>query len=107
MTELSRYIPTENSGGTVGAFDHERHRRRRVPFYLSQDLIDRLAHLLWQHQTVTDIIGRTPEPSIEAACFLTELRKQCCLRSGAADPFEDLPLYPSFPNATPRALEGR
>lgn len=71
--------------------------RQRVPLYLTQTQIDALALLLYRSQTITNIVatGRH-ERSEEAACFLTELRQQCCVRSGADDPFPYLPLCPSF-----------
>lgn len=71
--------------------------QRRVPLYLDQAQIDALALLLYKHQTISNVVtSRRDAVSEEAACFLTEIRKQCCCRSGAADPFPDMPLSPCF-----------
>lgn len=69
---------------------------RRVPLYLSQDQVDQLALLLLKHQTVTNVVSGDGTVSEAAACFLTEIRLQCCARSGAADPFPDMPMVPCF-----------
>ena len=69
---------------------------RRVPLYLTQDQVDQPALLLYKHQTVTNVVSGDGRVSEAAACFLTEIRLQCCARSGADDPFPDMPLVPCF-----------
>ena len=73
---------------------------KRVPFYLSQKQLHDLAQLLYTGQHITNVvhglvpIGDQHAPDLHFQ-LLSDLRKQCCLRSGATDPFPELPLAPS------------
>lgn len=66
---------------------------RKYPLYLDQGEIDELAASLYKLQHITDVASDLPS-SDRPFRQLSELRRQCCLRSGAADPFPDLPLAP-------------
>ena len=70
--------------------------RHKFPIYLSQSQVDLAANVFYRHQHITDVLSKDVPASAEAACLLTELRRQCCVRSGAADPFPDLPMSPAF-----------
>ena len=65
---------------------------KRFPFYLTQAQVDDLAQILFTHQHVIDVVSDEKPTSDRAFRMLSELRRQCCIRSKAADPFEDLPL---------------
>lgn len=65
---------------------------KRFPFYMTQSQLDELAQVLYTHQYVIDVVSTESPSSDRAFRMLSELRRQCCIRSKAADPFEDLPL---------------
>ena len=75
--------------------------RRTFPLYLDQQGVDELAQLLYVHQHVIDVVSERPAPD-KAFRALTELRRQCCVRSGAADPFPDLPFVPGIFEGKPK-----
>jgi hypothetical protein len=67
---------------------------RRVPFYLTQSQLDGLAQSLYKLQHLVDVAsGGQPAPDLPFQ-LLSELRRQCCHRSRAEDPFPDLPIAP-------------
>ncbi len=69
---------------------------KRFPFYLSQTQVDDLAQLLYTHQAIIDTISPVRPTPDRAFRFLTDMRQQCCDRSGAEDPFPDLPHVPGI-----------
>ena len=67
---------------------------RRFPFYLDQDEVDELAWVLARdHDTTNRYNTERPTPD-KAFRLLSALRRQCCDRSGAADPFPHMPHVP-------------
>ena len=67
---------------------------KRVPFYLTQDQLDGLAQSLYKLQHIVDVASGHTEAMDVPFQLLSDLRRQCCYRSRAADPFPDLPLAP-------------
>ena len=66
---------------------------RRIPLYLSPKNASQLADLLYRHMVVANTFTEKPSAKAnEAAYLLSELRRQCCLRSGMDDPYSELPL---------------
>jgi hypothetical protein len=65
---------------------------KRVPFYLTQNQLDGLAQSLYKLQHIVDVASDSaPAPDLPFQ-LLSDLRRQCCYRSRAEDPFPDLPL---------------
>ena len=72
---------------------------KRVPFYLTQGQIDGLAESLYKLQHLVDVAsGRTDGTDLPFQ-LLSDLRRQCCYRSRAEDPFPELPLAPCVTGA--------
>jgi hypothetical protein len=65
---------------------------KRVPFYLTQDQVDGLAQSLYKLQHIVDVASESLPSSKVPFDLLSELRRQCCFRSSAEDPFPDLPI---------------
>ena len=75
---------------------------RKYPLYLSQGDVDALAQLLYTHQHVIDVVSTDRPTNDRSFRFLTELRRQCCQRSKAEDPYPDLPMTPDWFDAPPK-----
>jgi hypothetical protein len=69
---------------------------KRFSWELTQDRIDTLAALLYKIETVFDIVQPGNSAAELTGSFLTDLRQQCCVAGGAADPFPEMPLTPSL-----------
>ena len=80
---------------------------RRFAFYLTQEGVDELAQELYRLQAASDILHRERPTPDRPYRILSELRRQCCERSGAADPFPDLPCVPSVFEGQPRKRRRR
>jgi hypothetical protein len=63
---------------------------------LTQERVDSLAKLLYKLETMLDVASPGGPDAEQVACFINDLRAQCCISGGAADPFEDMPLSPQF-----------
>jgi hypothetical protein len=69
---------------------------RKYPVYLSQESIDQWVPALLAYQHATDVLSHDPTRD-QAYRMATEIRRQCCDRSGADDPFPELPHIPAIP----------
>ncbi len=69
---------------------------KRYPCYFTQDQLDGLARLLYAHQAVINTASSDRPTSDEPMRVLTELRRQCCDRSGAVDPYPHMPHVPGI-----------
>jgi hypothetical protein len=67
---------------------------RKFPVYLSQEQVDQWIPALLAYQHATDVLSHDPTRD-QAYRMATEIRRQCCDRSGAADPFPELPHIPA------------
>jgi hypothetical protein len=67
---------------------------RKFPFYLDQGDIDDLAQSLYKLQHLVDVASGSHPASDLPFRLLSDLRRQCCHRSRAEDPFPDLPIAP-------------
>jgi len=77
---------------------------KRFPFYLSQVQLDDLAFALYKLQHIVDVAtGDAPAPD-RPSQLLSDLRLQCCYRSGAEDPFFHLPLQPCLTDPRSRQI---
>lgn len=65
---------------------------KRFPFYLTQAQLDGLAQSLYKLQHIVDVASGSAQSMDVPFQLLSDLRRQCCDRSGAQDPFPDLPL---------------
>jgi hypothetical protein len=68
---------------------------RKFPVYLSQEQVDQWVLSLLAYQHATDVLSHDPTRD-QAYRMATEIRRQCCDRSGAADPFPELPYIPAI-----------
>jgi hypothetical protein len=69
---------------------------KRVPFYLTQDQLDGLAQSLYKLQHLVDVASDSAPAKDLPFQLLSDLRRQCCYRSGAEDPFPELPFSPGL-----------
>lgn len=69
---------------------------KSFPLYLTEPEIQEWAWALMQLQTLVEMASPDRPCSNQAARMLTALRLQCCLRSGAADPFPGHPFTPGI-----------
>jgi hypothetical protein len=67
---------------------------KRVPFYLTQEQLDGLAQSLYKLQHIVDVASDSARSTDVPFQLLSDLRRQCCYRSGAEDPFPELPMSP-------------
>jgi hypothetical protein len=67
---------------------------KKVPFYLTQEQLDGLAQSLYKLQHLVDVASGGAPASDLPFQLLSDLRRQCCFRSCAEDPFPDLPMIP-------------
>jgi hypothetical protein len=72
---------------------------KKYPLNLTQDQVDGLAQSLYKLQHIVDIASESAPANDVPFMLLSELRRQCCGRSKAADPFPDLPLAHTLPEA--------
>jgi hypothetical protein len=75
---------------------------KRVPFYLTQDQLDGLAQSLYKLQHIVDVASGSAQTTDVPFQLLSDLRRQCCYRSRAEDPFPDLPLAQCLPESRSR-----
>jgi hypothetical protein len=75
---------------------------KRVPFYLTQTQLDDLAQSLYKLQHLVDVASGATKGTDLPFQLLSDLRRQCCYRSGAEDPFPELPLAPSLSGSSQR-----
>jgi hypothetical protein len=68
---------------------------RKFPVYLSQEQVDQWVPALLAYQHATDVLSHDPTRD-QAYRMATEIRRQCCDRSGASDPFPELPHIPGI-----------
>lgn len=68
---------------------------RKIPFYLTQDGLDEILQLLYRHQALVNIASSDHPTCDRATRIMSEIRRQCCVRSGAADAFDDHPMTPA------------
>ena len=73
---------------------------------LTQERINLLGLLLYKHQAFLNVAESGGPAAYQSACLLNDMREQCCQRSGAADPFPDMPLFPHFEDEGSPATKG-
>ena len=67
---------------------------RRYPVYLTQEGVEQLCHVLYAYQSVVNVTSSDRPTSDLPTRLLSEVRRQCCDRSGAEDP---MPYHPHVP----------
>lgn len=63
---------------------------------LSQERLDSVAQVLYKAETLINVAVPGSLTAENIGRLVTDLRAQCCLRDGAADPFPDTPMFPAF-----------
>lgn len=69
---------------------------KRFPLYLDQTQIDELASMLMRLQTFLNLASDDHTAPDRPLRYLTILRRQCCDRSGASDPYPEIPHVPGI-----------
>ena len=76
---------------------------KSFPLYLTQPELDTMAQMLLTHQQVLNLTRSDDDRPIR---MLTKLRQQCCDRSGAEDPYPELPHVPGLWEASEERRRG-